>query len=970
MLRVCGLLFLGLTAARAAAQPPAAALDPPSAFAAQASATAQSSDYFERHVRPIFTEHCHGCHGATKQEAGLRLDSAAAFQRGSDSGPLVVADRPEESRLLEVVGYAGDVRMPPDNKLSDADIERLATWVRSGGVWPPDGQASDVFPSPSPSLATQAARHWAFQPVRAPLVPRTADRWWVQTPVDAFILARLEEARLRPAPLADRRTLIRRATFDLHGLPPTPEEVEAFLADRAPDALPRLVDRLLNSPRYGERWGRYGLDVARYADTKGYVRLKDNPRYPSAWTYRDYVVRAFNEDLPYDQFIVEQIAADQIDLHADPRPLAALGFLTLGQRFINSQHDIIDDRIDVVTRGLLALTVTCARCHDHKFDPISVRDYYGLHGVFASSREPEVPPTIVHPAQRAKYATYLEELARRTEQFESYLSAQQRSLAASFRQRAGDYLLAAQGEQVQANYLPVMFLIDARKELNPAVVQRWSRLLERSRHEQHPILAPWHELARLAASVPDNDFQARAAQQIACWHDAGADDAPINALVRSELMARRPANLAEVAACYAAVFRAVDHRWQSTLAADPQAAALLDHDGEAVRQLLYGRDGPCTVERHEVQDFLFVDATTQNEYHERQRVVEDWIASRGAAPHAHALFDAAVPSDSPVFLRGNASNPGKIVPRQFLALLTDGPQRAFQRGSGRLELAHCIIAPTNPLTARVLVNRVWAHHFGFGLVRTPSDFGLRGDPPTHADLLDYLATCFVADGWSIKSLHRRLMTSAVYQQQSVDNPLAAATDAENRLLWKMNRRRLDWEAFRDSLLFVAGQLDLAMEGPSVELFAEPLSQRRTVYGFIDRHQLPALFRTFDFPSPDSTSPQRFPTTVPQQALFLMNSPFLRECAVHVASRVDPHNPAAYRSVCTAIDALYRLLLGRPATADEIEVGTEYLASGACSRRAAATEAVVRPDGESSPYLNCWQEYVHALLLSNEFIFVD
>ena len=470
-------------------------------------------------------------------------------------------------------------------------------------------------------------------------VPAVRETGWLATEIDRFILARLEGAGLAPSPDADRRTFIRRVYHDLVGLLPSAEQIEQFVADDSPQAEERLIDELLARPQFGERWGRHWLDVSRYANTKGYVFTQDR-NYAEAYKYRDWVVRALNEDLPYDQFVLRQLAADH--LPAEQQQFEAMGFLTLGRRFLNNNQDIIDDRIDVVSRGLMGLTLSCARCHDHKYDPLTSMDYYALYGVFGSSQEP------------------------------------------------------------------------------------------------------------------------------------------------------------------------------------------------------------------------------------------------GDAPSALRLVDHPQPGDQRVLLRGNPGSPGPVAPRCFPAALSpDGPI-PLTDGSGRLQLAQAIVAADNPLTSRVFVNRVWMHLFGKGLVLTPSDFGSRSDPPSHPELLDYLARRFVDDGWSVKRLIRTLVLSRVYRQQSQERADAAAVDPENRLLWKMNRRRVDFEALRDALLAASGQIDLTVGGPAVEIAQPPYATRRTIYGFIDRQNLPGVFRTFDFANPDTHSPQRLYTTVPQQALFLLNSPFVAEQAVELA----------------------------------------------------------------------------------------
>jgi cytochrome c553 len=928
---------------------------------------AAATDFFEKRVRPLLVEHCHECHGAKKQEAGLRLDSGAGIQKGGDTGPVLAPGDPENSLLVAAIRYDDEPKMPPEGKLADRDIETLVTWIKLGAKWPTTTEAGwETKHDP----LKPAAPHWAFQPVRDPAVSAVRRADWIASPIDAFVLSRLEEAGLGPSAPADRRTLIRRATFDLHGLPPSAEEVAAFEADSSPNTYARLIDRLLESPRYGERWGRYWLDVARYADTKGYVRLNENPRYTSSWTYRDYVIRAFNEDLPYDRFITEQLAADQLALGDDPRPLAALGYLTLGQRFLNSQHDIIDDRIDVVTRGLMGLTVACARCHDHKFDPIPTRDYYSLHGVFASSIEPRVPPLIVRETDKAKYESYLVELEKRTGQLNGYLLDQQELISGTARSRAAEYLLTGQNEPIQANFIAVMFLVDANRDLNPAMTQRWARFLEQTRKHHHPVLAPWNDLARLFArlkgaggeSLASAEIERRVVELVSSWRSASTDNRT-NPLVVEAISSSPPHSPSEAAGCYGRLFESIDKQWEEMVAANSGATSLADPNAEEIRQLLYGDESPFTIPLPDLDDFIYVDATKQNQLHAQQKKVEDWVGSADAAPHAMSLIDAAHPADSRISIRGNASNPGDVAPRRFLSAISQGDPLPLTHGSGRLDLAEAIVSPDNPLTRRVIVNRVWMQHFGTGLVRTPSDFGTRGDPPTHPELLDHLATEFLKDGWSIKSLHRAIMLSSTYQQQSDDATnfeKCSGVDSENNLLWRANRRRLDWESFRDSLIAVAGDLDLAMGGPSVDLLTAPYSKRRTVYGLIDRQNLPSTMRTFDFAPPDASSPQRHQTTVPQQSLFLMNSPFLKERAQVLEKRIEGSNAVSSEEKTRL---LYALLFNREPDSDEVALAKSFLDGGESVEGDASTT-------EPRPYLNRWEEYVQTLLLSNEFVFVD
>lgn len=930
-------------------------------------------EQFEREVRPILVEHCQSCHGARKQELGLRLDSARGLKAGSENGPVVVAGELEKSSLIEAVRYSGETKMPPRGKLPDAAIAALERWVQAGAVWPDGGTPAPATPDPS----VAAKEHWAFQPIASPAIPQVQAQNRVRTSIDAFILSKLESAGMPLSPNVDRGTFIRRATFDLHGVPPTLEEVALFESDASDQAFSNLIDRLLSSPRYGERWGRHWLDVARYSDTKGYVRLNENPRYPSSWTYRDYVIQAFNEDLPYDQFILQQLAADLLppdrsNEEQHPSSLAALGFLTLGQRFLNSTPDIMDDRIDVVSRGLLGLSVSCARCHDHKFDPIRTREYYGLYGVFSNSTEPREPPLILPKSKHAQYAAYLTELKSRTEKLEEYLRAQHAALTASARARVGEYLLAGQFDPVQPNFLAVMFLIDAKKDLNPVMTQRWARHLDQSRKRHDPVLAPWNHLAgwmkqQNAAKTPvtPEAFAAFLQEQISRWQSAPSNSLQINRVVLEALAKTPPHSLEETSKVYGDLLHAAEQRWQLLVKENPSATQLEDPAWEELRQLMMGDRSPLTLSIDDVEEFLFVDATTQQQLHAQQRQVTDWVGSPDAAPHAMSLEDVRTPVEAHVFIRGNASNPGELAPRQFLSVLVRGEVRPFLRGSGRLELAQAIASTENPLTARVIANRVWQNHFGAGLVRTPSDFGLRGERPTHPELLDHLASQLTGNGWSLKSLHRLIMLSETYRAQCAtgeeqQDSIASTTDPENRLLSHMNRRRLDWESLRDALLSVAGQLDGTMGGPSVELFQPPYSPRRSVYGLIDRQSLASELRTFDFAPPDASSPERHQTTVPQQALFLMNSPFLKQQVRHLAKRLDA---VADLSPSQKIDSAYRLLFGRAATPAEQELGTSYLSIPE------VPSAPLAPDG-TPLYLSPWEEYLQALLLSNEFMFVD
>src|ERR1700722_3690889 len=888
--------------------------------AAIAAADPAGLEFFESKIRPVLVDNCYPCHSqqSAKDKGGLLLDSRDGLLKGGDTGPAIKPGDLEESLLIKAVRYTDDkLRMPPKNKkLSAEQIAALEAWVKMGAPVP---RSAATGVGAVESIRENARAHWAFQPIHDPKVPIVKNKHFVRTPVDNFILSRLEAAHLPLSPGADKRTLIRRATFDLIGLPPTPGEVAAYEADKSPEAFARVVDRLLASPRYGERWGRHWLDVARYADTKGYV-FEEDRHYPYAYTYRDYVIRAFNEDLPYDQFIKEQIAADLLPDAGDKRSLAALGYLTLGRRFVNNINDIIDDRIDVVCRGTMGLTVSCARCHDHKFDPIPSRDYYSLYGVFASSKEPEEEPLLGIEAPAKAREEYEAEHKKRVEKRALFREGKEWEMAAQLRSQSGDYLLAAYEAQHTTNKPDADAAAHAHK-LDPDVLRRWIAGLDGWRKSQQPIFAPWFAFAALA----DNDFPTRA-KDLALKFNANQDAAdPINPLLARAFAGEPPASMKDVAERYGKIFNDIDKSWVDTLAQTNSAApqALPDDAQEALRQILYAADAPANV-LHSEFDRLY-DVPTGQKLRELQRHIEELDAtSPGAPPRAMALVDRPDPHDTHIFIRGNSGNEGPEAPREFLQVLSGPDRQPFRKGSGRLELAEAIASRDNPLTARVLVNRVWLHHFGSGLVATPSDFGLRSDPPTHPELLDYLASRFMDDGWSIKKLHRLIMLSATYQQSSENNVACAKVDPNNQLLWRMNRQRLEFEPMRDTLLAVSGKLDLTPGGHAVDII-DPASTRRTVYGYVDRQNLPNLFRAFDFASPDSSSPRRFYTTVPQQALFMMNSPFVIEQATNLVNRAD------FKAASTdgqRLRLLYQWAYQRDPSREEIEWAGQFLYSPA------------------------------------------
>jgi len=911
--------------------------------------TPEQEKFFEEKIRPILATKCQSCHGVEKQESDLRLDSRAALLKGGATGEHgAVAGDPDKSLLLKAVRYEGDIKMPPDekDKLSPEQIAALAEWVKMGLPWPASAEVSSGPVTFEEKAAAARKTHWALQPVARPPLPRVKDASWAKSPLDIYVLARLEEKGLAPSPEADRHTLIRRLTFDLTGLPPTFDEVEAFVADTSPDAYERLVDRLLASPAHGERWGRHWLDVARYADTKGYAFAQER-KYPYSYTYRDYVIGALNKDVPYDQFITEQLAADLLPPREDNTHLAGLGFLTVGRKY-NNFHDDVDDLIDATTRGLLGLTVACARCHDHKYDAIPTKDYYSLYGVFASIEQPGELPLIGTPMETQEYTAYLNELNKRKEDLNQYRQNKRNEYVELARKQTPDYLaktLAGRGEKLLEK---LSFLSLDPKDLKPKLSERWRNYLKDRVKPEHPVWGLWHELSNL----PDDQFAEQAPAALARLFERPEGNEPnqINPLVKAAFAAETPASRMDLARLYGKVLHEALEQWKQQ-GANAEALGKLPPEQRALAEVLVAGDSPTEISVDDLNSLY--NRADRDKDREFQKKIEQFEANSSAAPpRAMIVNDKPQPHNPQVLIRGNPARPGEAVPRQFLLLVAGEERKPFQHGSGRLELAQAITAADNPLTRRVIANRVWMHHFAEPLVDTPSDFGIRTDAPMQAEALDYLADRLLEEGWSLKSLHREIVLSSVYRQASHDRPECRQVDPENRLLWRMNRRRLEWEAARDSLLAVAGRLDTRMGGRPVELTGGKPSPRRAVYGFIDRQDLPGVFRVFDIASPDQSSPRRPQTTVPQQNLYLMNSPFVVEQAKALAARLPQGEGVGDEH---RIAELYRLTLQRDPLPVETEIGKRFV-----------TEA----EADTEAKLNAWQQYAQLMLLTNEFMYVD
>lgn len=880
--------------------------------------SAEHEAFFEKQIRPLLVKHCQECHGAKEQEGGLRLDSFAALMKGGDSGAVVKPGQPEQSRLIRGVQY-NDVnfQMPPDGKLQAGEIEALVTWVKLGAPWPAGDNTETMTvkaAAPAERIDEMRSRHWAYQPVVKPEPPKVKNEAWAQSPIDRFVLTKLEQAGLEPNPQADRRTLIRRLYFDLIGLPPSVDAVEAFEADQSPDAFAKIVDGLLANPHYGERWARHWLDIARYSDTMGYMGVGDETRYPYSYTYRDWVINALNSDKPYNRFIIEQLAADKLDLPADDRTaLAAMGFLNVGRRFNGNINDIRDDQIDVVSRGFMGLTVSCARCHDHKFDPIPTADYYSLYGVFASSEEPSELPLVGQMKESPLTKEFQQGLAARQKKYADWLETLRQNVEEELRTRVSDYLA------YEARILPQYDSGSEKQQgksgfMRPAAIRHWHQFLDERKAEQSGVWQLWHLLAKL----PKENFATTSAETMANLKPAaGGELTPATKLFIATLQQEpAPQSMPEVAERLGKLLETTHAAWKEALKANPQPTQLADAAQEELRTEIFRAGSALVIAPTETRSHF-----TQGEGAENTKLLKEIQAFEfshpAAPPRAMVLNDRSQLFDPVIFRRGQPGNNGPHVPRRFLQVLSqvDGGQK-FTNGSGRLELAQAIASDKNPLTPRVLVNRIWQHHFGAGLVRTPSDFGVRGEPPTHPELLDWLAATFMEQGWSIKQLHRTILLSSAWQQSSAHKPAAQMKDPENRLLWKMNRRRLEFEPLRDSLLLAAGRLDLTIGGRSVNIHEN--AGRRGLYAFVDREDVPGLLAAFDLPNPDTTTAVRSETTVPQQALYLMNSPLMVEQAKNLALRTADETEMASR-----LRKLYRLALARDPDNDEQALAEEF-----------------------------------------------
>jgi hypothetical protein len=754
---------------------------------------------------------------------GLALDTKAALLAGGSSGPAIVPGKPDESRLVKALTYQDpELQMPPSGKLPDSIQADFRQWIAAGAPDPRIATTSSTpTPGPLKGMSQEDGRKWwAFQPIHEQPAPKVTDTAWPRTKIDSFILARLEAKKLKLSPQEERRTLVRRAYIDLVGYKPSYEEVEAFAADQSPDAWPKLVDQLQASPQYGERWGRHWMDVARFGEDNP-TSEATNPPYLFAWRYRDWIIESFNKDVPYDKFVKLQLAADLMPSvpRADLRALGYLGAAPIYHKDQRLSKDVIggfmtddwDERVDALTRGTMAMTVACARCHDHKFDPIPTKDYYGLVGVFASTMRAERPMFDVDPAVETRY-------------------------------------LWLQNRLIELKYSAELLIGEASTVVGSEErVAKWKAEIETLKQE---ALGLQERYPKLTASLEKN------------WTFRQRPPAP-------------PVN-----------------------ADGTKPPAPKPDDKQQQRRRLQTSTEPFMNSVYDAAQY--VDGT------DPQYTIIDFKPNEAR--------------DFPVLLHGNVATPGAIVPRHFLSVLSK-EDTTFKNGSGRLELADRIFADAAPLSARVIVNRVWDWHFGRAIVATPSDFGVQGDKPSDPQLLDDLATRFIQHGWSIKWLNKEIMMSAAYQQSSKPRADGEKADPVNALVWRMNPRRLDVESYRDTLLRSAGRLDPTMYGPSEDVDSAA-SVRRTVYGRVSRMRLATLLKTYDFPDPMQTSGGRDLTTNALQQFFVMNSAFMHDEAAALAKLADAEPDQAAK-----LKLLYRRALSRDPSPKELDLAASYLSAG-------------------------------------------
>ncbi len=924
---------------------------------------APGEEYFENKVRPVLATQCGSCH-IDRAAGGLSLSSRDAVLKGGKTGPAIVPGDPEKSLLLIAVHQSGSLKMPQGApKLSETDIAALSDWVKMGAPWP---QSTAPIRAEGKQITDDMRKWWSFQPLKYPEIPPVKDaslKSWAKTDIDRLVLAKLEEKGLKPAPMADKRTLIRRATLDLTGVPPTPQEIDAFEKDSSPDAFSKVVDRLLASNAYGERWGRHWLDVARYGDDdirgldprgRGYMPMD------GAWVYRDWVIKAFNQDLPYDQFVKMQLAGDLMSKNPTPEELKATGFLG-GAPWIWDQAEPLqgraderNERIDAVTRGFLGLTVACARCHDHKYDPILAKDYYALGGIFASSVYKEY--TFVPDSEVNFWREKFDKAKKLDDESEEYTRTVTDELARALASQTSAYMVASW--QVSGKPKKTVAQAADAAQLDPEMLDRWVKFLDK-KQSFYPYLHDWQMMIAQGgtedqAKFLGDSFQQRIVALLVKHDEIEKENDKIKAKAGVPTEREKDVKPSE--------FETYD---QFCPGCTLELKVLPTEDANLYIDLFMRQLGTFSFVEEGGKPGLFVFhgwdlqrrlGPAQQAYLaalDKEAGREGRAMSVGQIyPFVHGMSDKPKVNDIALDVRGNPHAHGDLVPRAFPVVLGPTGKKPYSQGSGRLELAEDIVA--TPLASRVWVNRVWKWHFGTGIVNSPDNFGKVGDPPSNPELLDYLAVEFQKNGMSLKKLQRTIMLSAVYQQSSKETADDHAKDPQNRFYSHFSLLRLDAEQLRDSMLFVAGDLDNKdASGPPTELGMD--NHRRTVYCKVSRFRIDPFLQAFDFPNPTFTAEQRFSTNVPVQRLYFMNNNFVYAQAGVLADRVYSKGDDTARIIET-----YSLLFGRKPTDQELAAGLEFL----------------KNTPEKPGYminqepLTAWKQYTRVLFNSNEFEFLN
>jgi mono/diheme cytochrome c family protein len=968
------------------------------------------SDNFENHIRPVLAQQCFACHTSQKS-AGLRLDSIKDMLAGGKSGPAVVPGDPGESLLMAALRHNGPVKMPKGGtRLTDEQLDHFTTWIKDGAYWPTEKATPTVYTADQKNL-------WSVQPLKKPAAPAVKDTAWAINDVDRFVLARLEKEGLTPAPVADRRTLLRRVTYDLIGLMPSHAEVTAFVQDTDANAWEKVIDRLLASPQYGERWARRWMDVVRYGEDD--YRVGKQPdraeKYPFAYLYRDWLIRAINDDMSYDMFIKAQLAADMLDPKVRDRHIPALGMNGNGIWIFHASPAPVEradewhDKVDVTTKAFLGLTVGCARCHDHKYDAIPTKDYYQLTSVFASSRfkaYPRVPKAVVDEYEKQNKVLQKKNRALRT-----FLENASDLYAQMLFTQSEEYMVAAW--KVETGKKATVESVADESKVDPELLGRWVKFLKK-KPDNYSALVTWQEFVtsskgkevealkkledqakklakEFVAKVSDinekylkltkeNEFTLAQVKGTPVQDDDEEEEDPDKA---KEPFDPLPNRLKRRLNAYQIDLKSLDREdlmlWRDVFETDvPEATADVEEGARRKPGLLKLTEG--ALERRLTADL--------KAHVERARAdIEAFRKSMPPQyPMVYGIEDSKQPSDLKVFVRGNPYAFGEDAPRAFPSLLTGGTPKVFTQGSGRMELAEEIIR--QPITARVIVNRIWRWHTGRGIVDTPSNFGMVGEKPTNPELLEHLATTFVEQGMSWKKLHKQILLSRTYQLSSSPVPANAAKDADNRFFWRANRTRLEAEGVWDALLQASDAIDVkGIGGPSEELSEKTV--RRGVYSKVSRMYPTDFQATFDLPAATISAERRYTTNVPQQRLFFLNNSFVHKQADRLAERIKDAGDHTAQ-----IKKAFEIVYQREATPEEIAAAMELLtmepikpsapagesgsdgkaaeeATGEAKSSAAAGEKG-KDDSDAPKRLkdSPLRSFAWALLSSNEFLFID